>query len=555
MMKISTIIALLALLLWGVSVSAAPGEIVELKPTVQMTTNPLEQYDEPFDILEDMIAYDTEPSVYYPGFTDVGMMWAVQFTPEQACSLKYIQIASYAGAGTVLIHVWEDDGFGFPGEDIITPFNKNLLGNPSYQRVNISPAINIGADDFHAGFEFTSAPPPYPTADNDGPTEDRSKYYFPDDDWYYVTNDLNFRAFVQYYGEDNVAPQIIHIPVDMGFTQQSSHAEAEISDDSGVDNVYLYYNSGSGYESLQMTNTSGDVYEVDMPQFMVGSSVNYYIQATDASPNGNIGYYPVGGQSDPLTFPVVAGAGIAYDDGQPEGWWVVGPDYDDNAFAVRCTPSVYPATVTMCRAYVNGVDEFRFTINEYSGGQPGDVIAGPWNTAANASGWVNFNIPDNDQVTVESGDFCVVFNWLPDTPDDPGIGGDDTDPDDRSFWRSGTWQPETQGYDFMLRAVVQYPVSVEELGGSLPTGFVLEQNYPNPFNATTNITFSIDKNSKVNLKVYNLAGQLVETLVDDTRQAGRYTVQWNAEDNSSGVYFYRLTMGDEVITKKLNLLK
>ncbi|MBD3232953.1 MAG: T9SS type A sorting domain-containing protein, partial [candidate division Zixibacteria bacterium] len=82
-----------------------------------------------------------------------------------------------------------------------------------------------------------------------------------------------------------------------------------------------------------------------------------------------------------------------------------------------------------------------------------------------------------------------------------------------------------------------------------------EQNFPNPFNASTNITYGVDTKSGVNLSVYNLAGQLVETLVDDIHKPGVYTVRWNAEEFSSGVYFYRLEADGDVTCRKMNLLK
>ncbi|MBD3169062.1 MAG: T9SS type A sorting domain-containing protein [candidate division Zixibacteria bacterium] len=555
MKKCMMILALAGLLLWGSSAFAA-GEVVELKPVVQKAGNHFLQYEEPFETLEDMIAYDTAPTYYFPTYTEVGTMWAVQFTPAQACSLKYLQISSYNGAGSADIHVWDDFG-SFPGDDLITPFTRTLFGQLQYQRINLPDPVEIGDFDFHAGFEYTRVPPPFSTTDGDGVTEDRSKVYFPDDDWYYLDNDLNIRAFVTYYGEDVTPPQIIHeAHIDMGFTQGNPPTVlAVISDDSGVDNAYVYYNDGSGWESIAMTNTGGNNYEADLPLFDAGDQISYYIQATDNSPNANTGYYPAGGSSNPIVFDVVEGAGIAYDDGAADGWWIVADQWDENAFAVRCTPSEYPATVKMARAYVNGADEFKFSINDYTGGQPGSIIAGPWQTSAtNAPGWANFEIPEGDQPVITSGHFCVVFHWLESTPADPGVGGDSSDPDNRSFYRSGTWTSVSSD-DFMLRAVVLLPTGVDEELGGVPSTFALEQNYPNPFNATTSINYSVAERSDVNLSVYNLAGQMVETLVDDVREAGNYKATWHADNFASGIYFYKLAVGDKVFTKKMNLLK
>ena len=96
-----------------------------------------------------------------------------------------------------------------------------------------------------------------------------------------------------------------------------------------------------------------------------------------------------------------------------------------------------------------------------------------------------------------------------------------------------------------------------------PTQFHLSQNYPNPFNPVTDIRYQItDSGSPVHttLKIYNILGQGVRTLVDEPKHGGYYTVTWNGMDNSgfrvaSGVYFYRLASGDYVDTRSMLLLK
>ena len=75
-----------------------------------------------------------------------------------------------------------------------------------------------------------------------------------------------------------------------------------------------------------------------------------------------------------------------------------------------------------------------------------------------------------------------------------------------------------------------------------PIAVHLEQNFPNPFNPTTEIDFGISIQSNVLLKIFNLLGQEVITLVDDYRLPGEYRVSWDAKDRPSGVYFYKLTI-------------
>jgi L-ascorbate metabolism protein UlaG (beta-lactamase superfamily) len=92
--------------------------------------------------------------------------------------------------------------------------------------------------------------------------------------------------------------------------------------------------------------------------------------------------------------------------------------------------------------------------------------------------------------------------------------------------------------------------------GKIPAAYMLSQNYPNPFNPSTTISFALPVQSRVLLKIYDIAGREVATLVNnEVMPAGSYTKQWNAERIPSGVYFYRLQTESSSETKKLVLLK
>ncbi len=95
---------------------------------------------------------------------------------------------------------------------------------------------------------------------------------------------------------------------------------------------------------------------------------------------------------------------------------------------------------------------------------------------------------------------------------------------------------------------------------NLPSDFILSQNYPNPFNPSTTIEFNLPKKSNVTIKIYNLLGQEVQTLVNQQYSAGNYRVEWdgkssNGVQTSSGIYLYRLETDSFSETKKMLLLK
>jgi YVTN family beta-propeller protein len=89
--------------------------------------------------------------------------------------------------------------------------------------------------------------------------------------------------------------------------------------------------------------------------------------------------------------------------------------------------------------------------------------------------------------------------------------------------------------------------------GKVPKEFSLGQNYPNPFNPSTTIRYDIPKVATVSLRIFNVLGQLVATLVEEKEEAGHYQARWNA-NAPSGIYFYRLQAGGSVETKKMILL-
>jgi len=115
-------------------------------------------------------------------------------------------------------------------------------------------------------------------------------------------------------------------------------------------------------------------------------------------------------------------------------------------------------------------------------------------------------------------------------------------------------------YSKAERFAVGSLTGVENNDGKIPTEFSIDQNYPNPFNPTTTIKYSIPEVSFVNIKIYDMLGREVKTLVSSQQKAGSYDIRWNGENNygskvASGTYIYRVTAGDYSKALKLMLLK
>jgi hypothetical protein len=116
-------------------------------------------------------------------------------------------------------------------------------------------------------------------------------------------------------------------------------------------------------------------------------------------------------------------------------------------------------------------------------------------------------------------------------------------------------------YDASGALLASYEVTgATAVGDDTPSQFVLRPNYPNPFNPSTNIRFEVATNSHVTLRVYDVSGALVRTLVDETKDAGSHVVEWDGRNDqgspaSSGVYFYRLTAPGFSDVRKMTLVK
>jgi hypothetical protein len=105
-----------------------------------------------------------------------------------------------------------------------------------------------------------------------------------------------------------------------------------------------------------------------------------------------------------------------------------------------------------------------------------------------------------------------------------------------------------------------YAVGIQQSGTEIPLVFELSQNYPNPFNPSTKINFSLPQATNVSLKIYDITGREIVTLINEKMQPGKYVTDWagldrNNQQVSSGVYFYKMIAGNNIVTKRMVLVK
>lgn len=192
---------------------------------------------------------------------------------------------------------------------------------------------------------------------------------------------------------------------------------------------------------------------------------------------------------------------------------------------------------------INGEGKFVIVWEDYRFGWDNPDILGQRYYSDGAPWGENYRIVTNGPnfgekapaVSTTSG--AIIFSWIDNR--------DSTDGNWNVFGKIATWDWDGA-------------VSVKEQAGGharKPQNFALSQNYPNPFNPSTTIEFDLPKTSEVSLKVFNILGEEVATLVSDRLSAGSYFYEWDASGLASGIYLYRLQASDYVETRKMVLMR
>ena len=132
-----------------------------------------------------------------------------------------------------------------------------------------------------------------------------------------------------------------------------------------------------------------------------------------------------------------------------------------------------------------------------------------------------------------------------------------SDPANGNFMLAGNSPVIHKAYDFYSMGDLRWDpllVTVED-EVQVVKEYLLEQNYPNPFNPSTRVEFTLPERTYVILEIFDLNGRVIDTLIKDFRNAGRYYINWSPQDISSGIYYYRMIAGNNIISKKMIYLK
>ena len=230
------------------------------------------------------------------------------------------------------------------------------------------------------------------------------------------------------------------------------------------------------------------------------------------------------------------------------------------------TPPQYPITIDSLLVTMSSTNNCNVPIlfmdDDGPNGSPGTILYADTIFVPAGTGFVHYTIPIPGGVTINSGKFYAGFIQVGDSF--PRMILEQNDPFSRCAWEfTGSWAPyrSKDDADLLIRA---YSSSIQGTSegkvGRKSYALSLLPARPNPVKSRTQIHYALPGNADVSMKVYNLLGQEVRTLVNEHQKAGVHSVTFNAEDSNGnrlpqGVYFYRLTAGGRSLTRKFTILR
>ncbi|MDA3839235.1 MAG: choice-of-anchor J domain-containing protein [Candidatus Delongbacteria bacterium] len=365
-----------------------------------------------------------------------------------------------------------------------------------------------------------------------------------------------------YHSPQPTGPLIDHSPYAPKFYEGSQNYNSFVDayDISGVASVEVIYSIDSlEQDNIIATYVSDNQWEFAFPVQQPGKIIDYSFWAVD-----NDGYETY----QDITYRIIAGRQNIYDSGIVSYY---NTTENGDAKAVKVS-SLYGERLAslLIRNYADPThlsDDMTIRVWTDDGGIPGVEIIAPKdvtpeaNTLENTSAMTLVDLREYSLI-VSGMDFWIGFSsdyGIVYATQEDAVGEGVTAYNrsyDGIYNGNGTWTwNQYSGTNYHFRAVTGFTIGIEEQ--KIPTTTSLEQNYPNPFNPNTTINFSVAQdNSQIKLIVYNVNGQIVNTLVDGIKNVGKYAVNFDASTLNSGVYYYSLEVnGVKEDTKKMIMIK
>lgn len=391
----------------------------------------------------------------------------------------------------------------------------------------------------------------------------------------------SFHEFIA--APDTIDPVIAHSPIQSGLIGfLPVPIEAEVTDNLGIDSVWVEYNiNGNPHSSFNLSSSGDDIFsgffDFDSTIVSVGDSIQYRISARDNSSNSNLSVSPGTGYHE---FEIEQDTGfvsIFLDDFESgDGNWLISNDGGTCVWEiVDINAQLYtlptPASGDILTADSDLCGSGTTLLSTATLSDPVDLSSYSLVKVDFDSDWRIFDSADEAllDISVDGGNSWInLLHYdgvsVRDTHvqiDVSSIAGNQ----DSVVFRFVSIQP---GWDWWW-AIDNFSISVrpgtivaldDPKNLNVPESFALHRNYPNPFNPTTTIRYDLRSDVNVSLKIYNVLGQEVRTLASGFQQAGSRSAVWDGKNDfgrqvASGIYVYRIEAGKFRQTRKMMLLK
>jgi len=381
---------------------------------------------------------------------------------------------------------------------------------------------------------------------------------------------------------DTTKPVIVTTPLgDVPKSLWPATVTATVTDNIGLDSVWVKWyknNTGTGIKQFRLLNTSGSVYAAafnsTQPEVAFNDSIFYRVFARDISSGHNTDSTALYKFKIINLTNICIGTGTTSSNYPFTTYWMDGrTQMLFTAAEIIAAGGTANAVITKLGFNVITADPGLmngFNVKYQLTAQPsltGFVTSGTWFTGYTGaytvpgSGWQYINMTSpyfqwngTSNILVEicyDNTAYTQYSTVNATSAAGMTWGYNTDGSSGCTMSGGSAQANRPNVCFTMTT----PMGVNPVGNTIPTVYSLSQNYPNPFNPVTKINFAIPKQGLVTLKIYDVLGREVRTLVSEVKTPGNYAVDFNGAELSSGVYFYRLQSADFTDIKRMMLIK